>query len=150
MCLAVRRFMHFRIRWFCSNMWRRNKKRLRACLVRLFCCTFLLRFIFSILALSSFILLIVMEFSSVCCSEDALSVSSSSSAYTLCTEVPLKHMHGWTLWYLLKCCSFSLCYTELMAFCIFKFNEYSLMKHLSAEKAQGFMIRFYLTRMVCG
>lgn len=48
--------------------------------------TFLLRFIFSILALSSFILFIVMEFSSVSCAEEMLTPSSSSSVYTLCTE----------------------------------------------------------------
>lgn len=51
--------------------------------------TFLFRFMSSILALSSFILFIVIEFSRLCCEAAQLS-PSSSSVHTLYRELPLK------------------------------------------------------------
>lgn len=54
--------------------------------------TFLLRFMSSILALRSFILFMVMEFSRLCCAAAQPSPSSSSSAHTLYTEPPLENM----------------------------------------------------------
>lgn len=53
--------------------------------------TFLFRFMSSILALSSFILFIVIEFSRLCCAAAQFS-PSSSSVHILYRELPLKKM----------------------------------------------------------